>query len=175
MTLSNKAVVAMVKEAESRSELAAAMKSGAGKELVSQIKALEKAVGGKKILDQAAKVLADAETEGKRMISAARAEMQEAERTATQRQTYLEGQLRKETDDLANAKGAVTMNAQNLVGRETAVSEREAEVATVEATQAEIQAALDKQAEALTAEGTALDARQRDLDARSDRIRDAVA
>ena len=41
MTMSNKAVQAMIKEAVSRSELAAAMKSGAGKDLVSQIKALE--------------------------------------------------------------------------------------------------------------------------------------
>lgn len=74
MTLSNKQIVALERETRSREELVKAIRSDQGKEFEKQRKALEKAVGGKKKLDDADQVLAAAKKAYDKQVSKAKAD-----------------------------------------------------------------------------------------------------
>lgn len=72
MGMNFRETTALLREAESRDKLAAALKGGkAAKEFRSEREALEKAAGGKKRLEQADKVLTDARTEAEKIVGAA--------------------------------------------------------------------------------------------------------
>lgn len=72
MTMNFRETTALLREAESRDTLAAALKGGrAAKEFREAQAALEKAVGGKKTLEQADKVLADARSSAEKIVGEA--------------------------------------------------------------------------------------------------------
>ncbi|HDZ37849.1 MAG TPA: hypothetical protein ENH62_06135 [Marinobacter sp.] len=74
---------ALLREAESRLELAAALKDGkAAKEFRKEREALETAVGGKKRLDEADKILSSAENESAKIIASAETEVRGIVRVA---------------------------------------------------------------------------------------------
>ena len=134
---------ALLREADSRDNLAAALKDGkAAKEFRKEREALEVAVGGKKRLDEADKILSSAENESAKIIidaeTTAKGIVDEAQAgivATVAEQGEKERGLASALDDAVNQRGANKLKSRELENaalvlktRETSIEAREKSV-----------------------------------------------
>lgn len=150
MSMSNREITALEREAKSREDLARAIKSDKGKEYLREREALEKAAGGKKKLDDAARILVDAqkaydnriaeaETKAKEILEGANVKIQQAIAENAEKARVLanvEAGLDRDraahtlkVQELNNAVLAVKERETRTEAREMELSQREADIA----------------------------------------------
>lgn len=159
--------------AELQKDMAEFVKADIGKAARADLKALEKAAGGKQKLDKADEILAGAREEAKQIVANAKAEaegvLSDADRKIaliTAEQNNAQAEIRKNKADIAEVWREIELEradffekGKELADRKTAVAAREADVA--------------KKENGLAKWEQQLDERQRILDAKDKYYREA--
>lgn len=150
------------------------LKADIGKVARADLKAIEKAEGGKKKLDQAAKVLADADVEAKKIVADARAVAANIENEVAAEIGQRTSSLNKHEQKLKARETSADERDYGLNERTTGVKERERLVVERAAACHERENANANTMEALEAEQSRLTAWERALDVRAVRIKEAL-
>ncbi len=170
---------ALLREAESRDNMTAAIKSGkAAKELRREREAVVEAAGGKKKLDRADQLLADAETVHARAnayMAEKQAEARDAEKKAAVETGRITARLGEREQKLKGRNADADASDRSLIKQTRVLGERTRLVTAREEAVLEKEAANANVKETLGSTQARLKTWEQELDARDARVRAAVA
>ena len=179
MAMRYREIDALLRWAESNDNMTAAIKSGkAGKELRREREAVVEAAGGKKKLDRADLLLADAETvhaKANAYMAEKQAEARDAEKKAAVEIGRITARLGEREQKLKGRVADADVRDRSLIERTKALVERTQLVSELEKAVADAEAASANVKKTLENTQARLAKLERELDARDVRIRAAVA
>lgn len=175
MTLTNKELRTLDRHAAAMEAFVKAAKSNAGKELRAERLALEKAVGGKRELDHAGKILVEAEQTHTKMIADAERKAFELVADAEADVARIYEAMSAKEQDLADRQVSADLRQKELIDKVQVLEDAKLAVAAREAVAESAMRGLDHREAQISVREAEVTEREREVEDRTRRFKEAAA